>query len=108
MAKTSIDNEKIEIYARDLRMVRGAKEVLKHYKIARIETDAAAPVSFRVSGGLQPYTVILDPDWRQRPSCTCPDASKRALDHNGGYCKHIIAVLLSEPAFRCQLLEIFL
>jgi uncharacterized Zn finger protein len=47
-------------------------------------------------------------DWAVSPTCTCPDARRRAKEHNEGYCKHIIAVLLSNQDLRCQLMELFL
>lgn len=109
MTKKQTTENQIEIYARDLRMIRGAKDVLKNYRIERdLEDKAKAEVVFKISGGQKPYLVSIDPDWQRTPRCTCPDAEKRARELNGGFCKHIIAVLLKEDDFRCQLLDIIL
>lgn len=107
--KNTTNESRIELYARDLRMVRGANDVLKNYRIERDpENKSAAEVVFIVSGGQKPYRVSIDPDWQRTPACTCPDSEQRARELNGGYCKHIIAVLLKENEFRCQLLDIIL
>lgn len=109
MTKNPKTENQIEVYARDLRMVRGSKDVLKNYRIERDpEGESTSEIVFTVSGGQKPYRVCIDPEWQKAPGCTCPDAEKRALELNGGFCKHIIAVLLKEEEFRCQLLDIIL
>lgn len=108
MAKKIYAEMEIDIYARDLRMIRAAGDVAKKYGIGRQAGIVKGRTCFDISGGQKPYVVGIDADWKERPSCTCPDAEKRALNQNGGFCKHIIAVLLKEKEFRCQLLELFL
>ncbi len=58
---------------------------------------------FNVVGGGAPYIVSVDVDWQQVPTCTCPDHRR-----SGGFCKHVIGVLLKTDELRCQLLELFL
>ena len=108
MAKKIYAEMEIDIYARDLRMIRAAGDVAKRYSISRQAGITNGKAWFDISGGQKPYVVGVHADWKERPSCTCPDAEKRALSQNGGFCKHIIAVLLKEQGFRCQLLELFL
>jgi uncharacterized Zn finger protein len=97
----------IALEARDARFLRAARDVLKRYRItAKRPKDGVAP--FEVIGGEEPYTVVVHPEWTAAPTCTCPDAQRRAKDHTAGYCKHIIAVLLSHEELKCQLLELFL
>lgn len=87
-------------FQRDARLLRAARVVLKDYKL-----EAQGDGKFLVTGPNQPYRVTVSPEWSAAPRCTCPD-NQRAT--TGGYCKHVIAVLLREPALRCQLLELFL
>ena len=61
-----------------------------------------------ITGGTSDYVVKIHPEWLVNPQCSCPDAEQRAKESARGYCKHIIAVLLSNEEFRCQLLEAFL
>ncbi|HNS10235.1 MAG TPA: SWIM zinc finger domain-containing protein [Candidatus Ozemobacteraceae bacterium] len=105
--KTDSDPE-IDVYARDLRMIRAAGSVSGKYQIRRRQTPGSATAVFDVSGGTKPYEVTVNPGWQCCPTCTCPDASNRAQEQNGGFCKHIIAVLLQNEEFRHQLLELFL
>lgn len=105
--KTGSDPE-IDVYARDLRMIRAAGSVSGKYQIRRRQTAASVKAVFDVSGGTRPYEVTVDPTWYCRPTCTCPDASNRAQEQNGGFCKHIIAVLFQNHEFRHQLIELFL
>jgi len=100
---------KIELVARELRFLRAAQEVLKRYRITRPESPMAdGALLFEVAGGQEPYYVRVHPQWAHPPTCTCPDASRLALLRNGGYCKHIIAILLREQELRGQLLELLL
>ena len=97
-----------DLRARDDRFFRAAESVLKTYKITRRKKQEEGFVIFDIIGGTQDYMVKVHPEWRQNPQCSCPDAARRAKDNARGYCKHIIAVLLSNDEFRCQLLEAFL
>ena len=85
---------------RDRRMMRAATSVLERYQFTQVD-----PLVTRVNGGSQPYDVTVHPDWSARPACSCPDHQGRRTE---GYCKHIIAVLMRDPALHCQLLELFL
>jgi uncharacterized Zn finger protein len=98
----------IILEARDARILRAAKDVLTRYSITRQRRSGGGPVAFEISGGDAPYTVTAHPEWASPPTCTCPDAQRRAKSQNAGYCKHIIAVLLSNEDLTCQLLELFL
>ena len=90
----------IDIRGRDARILRAAHDVARNYTLVRAETPGGLRVEVR--GGTAPYVVNLAADWSEAPRCTCPDGVAR------GYCKHVIAVLLAEPAYACQLLELFL
>ncbi len=109
----------ITLEARDRRFLRAAQDVLTKYRIVRHDPppEPAAGrrargsdgcIVFEVTGGTAPYTVTVHPEWAKAPACTCPDAGQGARERNAGYCKHIIAVLLSNDDLRCQLLELFL
>lgn len=103
-----------QAYDRETRISRAFREVVPHYLI----TTGGGPKSpsgkavFQVQGkpgspkAGSNYTVTLARDWGAEPSCTCPDSARRTS--LGGYCKHVIAVLLTHEEFRCQLLELFL
>ncbi len=108
MAQNDESVIEVNIYARDMRMVRAAGDVAKRYTISRNNDTKSNKVWFAIEGGTKPYAVGIHPEWKDRPSCSCPDAAQRALIQNGGFCKHIIAVLLKEQEFKCQLLELFL
>jgi len=96
----------IDVQARDQRFLRAAQEVLDHYRIERGGTvDGVA--HFELHGGSQPYTVRVHADWSAPPVCSCPDATHRA-DVTGGFCKHVIAVLLKHEDLRYQLLDVML
>lgn len=85
---------------RDRRILRAATSVLDRYQFTPVDA-----LRMRLTGGSQPYEVTVHPDWSARPACTCPDHQGSAVT---GYCKHIIAVLMRDPALHCQLLELFL
>lgn len=112
MARVAISAKReseVTLQARDARFLRAAQEVLKNYNILGTgKPGRDGLLEFEVTGGSAPYLVKAHPGWEQPPTCTCPDAERRAREHNAGYCKHIIAVLLGEDALRCQLLELFL
>ncbi len=103
------DNEPIiDAYARDMRISRAIGSGSEKYEIGRCQNDESGLVVFAVSGGKEIYEVTVDPEWRCRPTCTCPDASSRAQDQTGGFCKHIILVLFKNPEFKHQLIEMYL
>ena len=108
MTRKTAQATEIDVYARDLRMIRASGQVANRYQILRRSASTGNQVFFDIRGGTSPYVVAINPAWKERPACTCPDAARRALEQNGGFCKHIIAVLLQEPEFKCQLLELFL
>jgi len=91
--------------ARELRFLRAANEVLKHYE--RERRDNARTAEIHVRGGSRDYLVTAQTDWSRPPRCTCPDATHSTHLHNG-YCKHVVAVLLENEDLRGQLIEIFL
>lgn len=102
-----------DAYNRETRISRAYREVIPHYSIERQKAGPGGktPVEFRVrakkpgkSGS--DYTVTLSPDWSKEPACTCPDSKTRP--GLGGYCKHVIGVLLTQKDLSCQLLELFL
>ena len=100
--------DEIDLKARDDRFFRAAESVLRTYRIRRRPGKEGIWVVFDITGGSQDYVVRVDPEWRENPCCSCPDAARRAKEHTRGYCKHIIGVLLNSEEFRCQLLEAFL
>ena len=89
---------------RDSRIFRAAREVLLHYTLTPSSSEGEVR-RIEVRGGTQAWVVTVHDAWRDPPHCTCPDASR---DDSGGYCKHVIAVLLRDDVVRCQLLEVFL
>ena len=100
--------EEFNLKARDDRFFRAAYTVLEKYQIRRRPKPEDGFVVFDICGGTSDYVVRIHPEWKTPPTCTCPDAEKRAKESTRGYCKHIIAVLLHEKEFSCQLLEAFL
>ena len=74
----------------------------ERYRLERRE-DEDGGVVVTVQGGSKPYEVRVRLDWSEPPACTCPDAVHRRPLH-GGFCKHVVAVLLRWPDLRCQLL----
>ena len=100
--------EDFNLKARDDRFFRAAYTVLDRYKIKRRPGLEDGFAVFDVTGGTSDYVVKIHPEWKCAPACTCPDAENRAKENARGYCKHIIAVLLQEKEFSCQLLEAFL
>ena len=105
---TDGNSNDFNLKARDDRFFRAAYSVLKNYRINRRPVSENGLVVFDVTGGSSDYVVRVHPDWSVSPQCSCPDAEKRAKENTRGYCKHIIAVLLSNKEFSCQLLEAFL
>jgi hypothetical protein len=94
----------IDLAGREARLLRAARDVLARYKIEPIPGDAGLR-SFQIKGGSEPYVVTLDPEWGDRPTCTCPDQRRTEMR---GFCKHVIGTMLQEEKYRCQLLELFL
>ena len=101
-------SSEFNLKARDDRFFRAAYSVMKHYRIRRRPEMEDGMAVFDVTGGSNDYVVSVHPDWAVAPHCTCPDAEERARDKARGYCKHIIAVLLSNKDLSYQLLEAFL
>ena len=97
----------IDLRARDQRFGRAARKVLRGYTIESTGEEGGQ-VHFEISGGDADYTVAVWKDWSGPPSCSCPDAAHRARDQNGGFCKHIIAVVMQEEELQCQLLDLLL
>ena len=100
--------EEFNLKARDDRFFRAAYTVLENYRIRKRPEPEDGFVVFDICGGTSDYVVRIHPEWKTSPACSCPDAEKRARESTRGYCKHIIAVLLREKEFSCQLLEAFL
>ena len=89
-----------ELWEREARLHRAIQTVLEEYELQVLDEYTT-----RLTGGSAPWEVTVDPTWADGPECTCPDPEG---DWNQGYCKHIIAVLLSRDDVRCQLLEILI
>ena len=98
---TSIRPTQVTIQAggRDARFFRAADDVLKNYDIVWNRRGKAF-LKARVSGGTREYEVAIPRDGMERPTCTCPDSKKRAKQVSGGFCKHIIAVLMKSGESR--------
>lgn len=92
-------------HALDQRRQRAMHQVLGHYHLDRQEDGEDVVVA--VEGGDRTYRVVARSDWAEPPRCDCPDATQRA-DLHGGFCKHVIAVLLHWPDLRGQLLHALL
>lgn len=100
----------LKVQARDQRMAKAATEVARSYSITRMTDSESAEVRFDVKGrqGNQ-YDVVVRADWSRGPTCTCPDFQRiQRQGHQNLMCKHILAVLLKNPEFRGQLLDLFL
>ena len=104
----------IDVTQRELRLQRAAKEVLARYSITQQGPDRERPgqLDFDIEGTNRfgkrvHYEVTVRADWRETPSCTCIDYRENGHLH-GGFCKHIIAVLLSNRELQHQLLDFLL
>ena len=94
---------------RDLRIVRAGREVLGAYLITEtLQGEELRCFSVVRDDKSAAYDVIARRDWAGPPSCSCPDAQDITVRRNGGYCKHVIAVLLKTRDLRHQLLDLFL
>lgn len=100
----------LAIQARDQRMGRATREVSRSYSMTRLAEEESGEVRFQVSGRQDnAYDVSVWRDWSKGPTCTCPDFQRiQRQGHNDLMCKHILAVLLKNPEFRGQLLDLFL
>jgi hypothetical protein len=96
----------VDLPTRDARFLRAAGDVLKNYKLKRNELDDGSS-AIEINGGHRVYTVNARKDWAIPPTCSCPDAERRARS-NGGFCKHVIAVCIAHRDLRCQLLDLLL
>jgi len=99
--------------ARRVRVNRARNQVLAKYRIvpeAEVkivpEAQGNGLLRFALHGGSQVWTVSADPTAGRLPSCTCPDFTQRGGEPFA--CKHILAVLLSQPQLRFQALEFLL
>lgn len=97
----------VSLRARELRFMRGFKDVLGSYEIRQVSADDEA-VRYRVARQGSDYLVTLDRSWRAVPDCSCPDAQHGGRRGHAGFCKHVIAVLMTDEEHRYQLLDLFL
>jgi hypothetical protein len=86
--------------AREATLFRAGRELLN-----RGAVKAAASDRFEVDAGRRVHTVTVCPSWSRPPACDCATDAERATQ---GYCRHVVAVLLSRPELSAQLLEILL
>ncbi len=104
---------------RDARIMRAVRQVVRDYTLSELDSEAdddplfdaedSARRSFRLTRRGAAYTVRIDPTWRRRPDCDCPDARKRLAQSDGAvFCKHIVATLIQREELRHQLLDLFL
>jgi hypothetical protein len=88
------------------RLQRARFEVIPRYGLIRADgPDGVATVA--VQNSVAVYQVVVHPDGAGPPRCSCPDAEHRTELH-GGFCKHVLAVLLSYPDLRAQALPAIL
>lgn len=94
---------------RDARVLRAIRSVLKEYTIREESRGTDGVIIFHVKKGKKdPYVVQVDPSWEQPIDCSCPD-SFRARDSSGNvFCKHSIAVCLSDEDLRHLLIDLFI
>ena len=98
----------MDLDARDARIFRAVRDVLKGYRIGPPVLETGLVVHEVTKPGQPPYHVKLDPAWRLGPQCSCPDWKRVAEGVRGGYCKHVVAVLLQSDDHRHQLLDLLL
>ena len=100
----------ISLRARDQRFLRGARDVLKNYKLSRKRPRKAAPglAQIEVSKGTRTYVVDFQLDWSAPPRCSCPDSTQAGRNRANGFCKHTIAAALKWDDLRCQLLDLLI
>ena len=91
----------------DDRMRRAVRQVLAGYTLSEADDNTHTTV-FGVAKGRRKYAVTVDKAWRHPPSCTCPDIRRVGDKRGRGYCKHVIAVLLSSEQHRHQLIDLLL
>lgn len=111
-ARPAADDEgstTMEFEARDARILRAVRDVVKSYALRPVESTADGWLAFTVTKPGRPaYTVRVDPTWRYGPQCSCPDWLRVRDGDRGGYCKHVVAVLLHSEDHRHQLLDLLL
>ena len=98
----------MRIELRDARLLRAVRNVVRNYEFV---PEAPTPEGFdtvQVRGGQRSYVVHVDPKWRHPPRCSCPDAQRIKDDTGATFCKHTIAVLLTTPDHRHQLIDLLL
>ncbi|MDY0061318.1 MAG: SWIM zinc finger family protein [Myxococcota bacterium] len=98
----------MDVDQRDRRVLRAVRDVLRTYRIEPGEPHLPGEATFWVLGGQRRYLVSIDTKWRLPPSCTCPDAGQMRDGNGATFCKHVIAVLLSHPEHRHQLIDLLL
>jgi hypothetical protein len=102
-------SETMEHDARDARIFRAVRDVVKGYVLRSVPSDAEGLLAFAVTKpGHAPYTVKLDPAWKHGPQCSCPDWLRVRDGDRGGFCKHVVAVLLQSDESRHQLIDLLL
>lgn len=93
----------LDVRAVDSRFLRAAHDVGKRYGFAQARNGSMRRVT--VTGGSKDYEVSASVHWDVMAECTCPDAKRLA---HGGFCKHVIAVLMRDADLRCQLIDVLL
>ena len=83
--------------------LKSALETTRTYQIRRSGTDEDL-WTYAVVGGRREYCVRAHPEWAETPSCDCEDAVHR----KSPWCKHSMAVLMTIPELRCQLLDVLM
>ncbi len=98
----------MRIELRDARLLRAVRNVVRNYDLVPEAPTAEGLDTVHVSGGQRSYVVHVDPEWRRSPRCSCPDAERMKDDTGATFCKHTIAVLLTTPDHRHQLIDLLL
>ena len=98
----------VRIDLRDARLLRAVKTVLTSYELAAGPSTADKLDTINVTNGKRRYVVHVDPAWERPPRCSCPDAVRVEDEAGATFCKHTIAVLLSRPDHRHQLIDLLL
>jgi len=99
----------MDLDARYARIFRAVRDVLKGYRIGPAVAEEGGLLAHDVTKpGQPPYRVKLDPQWRFGPQCSCPDWLRVRDGARGGFCKHVVAVLLQSDEHRHQLVELLL
>ncbi len=93
---------------RHVRLQRALGEVRAYYRIVP-EAPVSGCLFFSLHGGGEVWRVEVDRSGQCHAACDCPDFTRRGLGTGEVFaCKHILAVLLSQPELRFQALDYFL